>query len=80
MSDESDEALPTLVDEAESLLAQVGDLNPRDVRVLKIRQAVRGVNRARRNLQSILNRRDDVDAVLDDYAALKADLETVEGS
>lgn len=36
------------------------------------------MNRARRNLKSILDRRQDVDQVLDDYAALKADLETVE--
>jgi hypothetical protein len=78
MSAESDQALPTLLDEAETLIAQVGALNPRDVRMLKIRQAVRGVNRARKNLKSILDRRQDVDQVLDDYAALKADLETVE--
>jgi len=78
MSAEAVESLPTLVTEAQDLSAKIAALNPRSLKLLQIRRALRGVKTARKNVKMVLGSRDEVDSILDDYKALQADLETIE--
>ncbi|PQJ26934.1 hypothetical protein BSZ35_18595 [Salinibacter sp. 10B] len=78
MTMEAFQSLPTLVSETERLSTLIDNLNPRELGRLQQIRAVRGFNRARKNIQMVLDARGDIDDLLNDYKTLQADLETVE--
>ena len=72
------QALPGMVDEAEDLSRTAASLDPTDLSPLEIPRATRGLDRARQNIQLVLDTADEVDDILEDYRALQDDLDEME--
>lgn len=72
------EALPGMVDEARALSSTASSLDPTELSPLEIPRATRGLDRARQNIQLVLDTADEVDDILEDYRALQEDLDAME--
>lgn len=78
MTSEALSSLPTIVTDAQSLAAQVAELEPGSLSIVDQARALMALQQARSNIQLVLGSREDVGAILDDFRALQADLELVQ--
>ncbi len=80
MADEATVTLPRLRDEARELGVRISKLQPGSLSLSQMMKFGSAVNQARQNLVTVLAiGADEIDAVLDDYEALKGDLDRVAG-
>ena len=78
MSMEALQSLPSLSADAQALSSQIDDLDPKQLGRFQKIKAVRGLNRARKNIKMVLDTQGDIDDLLGDFKTLQADLETIE--